>query len=58
MFRSPHWKTVEIVGEYDRTGKVTLYFCLCLILSSQSPQHSMRQYQPLDVSIRGNHPDY
>ena len=58
MFGSPHRKTVEVIGEYDRTGKVTLYFCLRLILSSQSPQHSMRQYQSLDMSIRGNHPDH
>ncbi len=34
-----------------------MYFCLCLILPPQSPEHSMRQYQLLDVSIRGNHPD-
>jgi hypothetical protein len=49
-------KTVEVVGECNRTGKAVLYFCLRLILFSQSPQHSMRQNQLLDMSIRGPRP--
>jgi hypothetical protein len=54
---SSHRKAVEVVGEYNRTRTATLYFCLCLILFSQSPQHSMRKYQLVDMSIRSDHPD-